>query len=88
MEKDMVNNSRKLFVVTFLIFLGSSIVYTLGASFPMFINRFKPEHGAIYIGFLINYGLILIETIFATIGVFFLLKNRQKNKFLLLSIWL
>lgn len=73
-------------MLTFLFLLGISICYILGVSFPLFVNRVRPEHGAIYIGFLINFGLILIETILATIGVFCLIKNRRKNKYLLLSL--
>lgn len=80
------NKGRIWFVVIFLFFLVSSIVYTLGVSLSVFINQVKPEHGAIYIGFLVHYGLMLIETILALIGVFVLLKNRRKNIFLLLSL--
>ena len=86
MEKEIGNKGRNVFVTTFLIFLGITIIYTLVASLPIFINRIKPEHGAIFIGFLVNYGLMLIETILAFLGVFFLLKKRIKTTFLLLSL--
>lgn len=86
MGKNIGNKNKNLFVITFLVFWGINIGYTLGVSFPMFINRIRLEHNAIYIGFLINYGIMLIETILATVGVFFLLKNRRKNIFLSLSL--
>lgn len=86
MKKSTGGNSRNLFLITILILIGITVGFVFGTSLPMFLNRVKPEHGLIYSGFLANYGLVLIEAILAIVGTFFILKNRQKNIFLLLAL--
>jgi|SRR5690554_2083141 len=86
MEKITGDNGRNLFVITVLILIGITVGFALGASLPMFLNQVTPEYGLIYTGFITNYGLMLIEAILAIVGIFFLLKNKRKNIFLLVSL--
>ncbi|HRZ87295.1 MAG TPA: hypothetical protein P5287_05715 [bacterium] len=75
-----------VFVVVFLLLIGATAGYCVGSTLPLFMKYTNELKRPIYLGFLVNFSMIVLETLCAAAGSALLLRKGRKNVFILLSL--
>jgi cytochrome c biogenesis factor len=86
MGKIKINIWKLLFVIiTSIIFTGTAI-FVFVFLLPRFLGNVDPKFANINVAFFISCFLILIELIFAIVGLYVFIASNRKNMFLLIAL--